>query len=370
MSTNFYDILWVAKDASQEDIKKAYRKKAMELHPDRHAWDKQKEAEFKKVNEAYWVLWDEQKRSNYDRFWSAEWMWGFGQWWFSWWVDFDISDIFESFFWWWFNSGWNRRKKDESWEDLEMNMKLSFEEAIFWTKKEIKYDKKVICDVCSWSWAKPWSKITQCQTCHWTWQIRKRTQSFFWTIEQAAVCPTCNWSWNIIETPCEKCNWHKKIIEKVVKEIEIPAWIDDWMSIKLRWEWNEGLNSRHWDLYITFKVPSSFEWLKRDWDNLHFNLDIDPIEAILWSKSKRKIPILWERIIEIKPWTQHLEILKFKWDWVKNISKDMKWDLLLHININIPTSLSKKERELYELIAKEKWIEHADHKWFFWKIFG
>lgn len=369
MAQDFYDLLWVSKNSTSDEIKKAYRKKAMELHPDRHWWDKQKEEEFKKINEAYSVIWDPQKKANYDKFWSAEWMWwGFSWWWFN--ADFDISDIFESFFWWQFNS-WNqsRRKASENWEDLEMNFKLDFSEAIFGWKRQLKYDKKIICDICAWTWAKSWTKPNVCPTCHWTWQVKRRTQSFFWVIEQASACPTCHWSGQTIENPCEKCKWHKRIDKKIEKEIDIPAWIDDWMSIKLKGEWNEWANWKNWDLYITFRVPDSFEWLNREDDNLHYELFIDPIEAVIWSKSKKKIPLLWERLVEIKPWTQNEEILRFKWDWVKNISRDQKWDLFIHLKIKIPTHLSKKERELYEELAREKWIDHADHKWLFSKIF-
>lgn len=366
---NYYEILGVDKNVSAEDLKKAYRKKAMDLHPDRHAWDKTKEAEFKKVNEAYSVLSDPQKKAHYDRFGSTEWMWGFG-WWFNG-QEFDISDIFEQFFWGWFGgkTGW-QKKKNESWEDLEMSVRLDFSDSIFGWKKTIKFSKKIICKTCSWAWAKPWTEVKQCSHCHGSWYIKNRTQSFFWVIEQTVACPVCEWSWTVINAPCTECKGKKRVDIQVEKEIEIPAWIDDSMTIKLKWEWNEWINWRNWDLYLIFRIPQEFDWLKRDWDNLHYELLVDPIEAVLWSKRKEKIPLLWERTIEIKPWTQDGDILKFRWDWVKNISKDSKWDLFLHIDLRIPTSLSKIERELYEQIAKEKWINHADHKWFFWKIFG
>ncbi|EKE27776.1 MAG: chaperone protein DnaJ [uncultured bacterium (gcode 4)] len=369
MADNYYDLLWVDKNSNPDDIKKAYRKKAMELHPDRHWWDKQKEAEFKKINEAYSILSDAQKKAHYDRFWSTDWMWWFWQWWFNW-ADFDISDIFESFFWWWFSQGWwSKRRKDESWEDLEMSVRLDFSEAIFGGKKTLKYEKKFVCEICKWSWAKAWTQAKTCATCNWTGQVKRRTQSFFWVIEQASICPTCGWNWTIIDVPCTECHGKKRVGKKVEKEIDIPAWIDDGMTIKMKWEWNAWVNGRNWDLYITFAVPDNFEWLKRDEDNLHFDLKIDPVEAVLGSKRKEKIPLLWERMIEIKSWTQDGDILRFKWDWVKNVSKDVKWDLFLHVIIKVPTHLSKRERELYEEIAKEKWIDFADNKWIFGKIF-
>ncbi|EKE26880.1 MAG: hypothetical protein ACD_4C00133G0008 [uncultured bacterium (gcode 4)] len=374
MADNYYDILGISKDASSDEIKKAYRKKAMESHPDRHGWDKEKEAQFKKVNEAYSTLSDSQKKAHYDRFWTTEWMWWF--WWQGFWgqwfdMNFDISDIFESFFGGGGFAGWQtKRKKNESWEDVEVELKLDFSEAILWTKKKISYDKIIICSECHWNWAKKWHEPKTCNVCNWGWYVKKRTQSFFGVVEQTVVCSHCNWTWEIIDQKCEKCHWNKRIISKVEKEIEVPAGIDDGMSLKLKWEWSEWINWKNWDLYVTFKVSSKMEWLKRDWINLYFDLIIDPVEAVLWSKRKIKFPILWDRVIEIKTWTQSWETLKFKWDWVKDVSRDAKWDLFIKIEIKTPTHLSKKERELYEQIAKEKWIDFPDSKWIFWKIFN
>lgn len=372
MVDNYYDTLGISKDANGEEIKKAYRKKAMESHPDRHGGDKEKEAQFKKINEAYQTLSDPQKKAHYDRFWTSEWMWWFPWQWFGgqgFDMNFDISDIFESFFNWGFG-GWQKgKKKAESWEDIELAIKLDFSEAILWVKKKVSYEKMAICDECSWSWAKKWTTIKTCNFCHWGWYVKRRTQSFFWAIEQTVVCENCHWTGEIIEEKCLKCHWSRRIRARIEKEIDVPAWIDDGMTLKLKWEWSEWIWSKSWDLYIIFRVPQKFEWLRRDGNNLSYDLVIDPVEAILWSKRKIKFPILWERIIEIKPWAQSSDILKFRWDWVKDVSRDLKWDLFIKIEIKIPTNLSKKERELYEQIAKEKWIEYSDSKWIFWKIF-
>jgi len=368
MADNYYDILGVSKDATWEEIKKAYRKKAMESHPDRHGWDKEKEAQFKKINEAYGVLSDTWKKAHYDRFGSTEGMWGFGGWQGGFNVDFDIWDIFESFFgqWFWGNTGW-RKKKNENWEDIEINVKLDFGESILWVKKTINFDRKEVCSDCAWSWAKKWTTPKTCITCHWTGQVRKRVNSFFWVIEQASACPTCHWSWVIIEEKCGKCNWNKRIVEKIKKEIDVPAWIDNEMTLKIKWEWNKWTNGRNWDLYVIFSVPDSFDWLVRENSNLFYDLILDPVEAVLWIKKKVKLPLLWERTIEIKIWIQDWEIIKFKWDWVKDVWRDIKWDLFIKVKIKIPTNPTKKEKELYEQIAEIKWIE--TNKWIFWKIF-
>ncbi len=363
MQIDYYEILWVSKTASFEEIKKAYRKQAMEHHPDRHNWNKEKENHFKKINEAYTILSDENKRSHYDRFGSTEWMWWFDNMWFD--INFDIQDIFDSFFWWWFNT--NKKHKSESWEDLELEISLSFSEAIFWIKKSIKFNKKFICDECGWSWCQKWEYPRTCSTCNWSWYIRKRTQSIFWYTERSSVCPNCNWNWVIIEKKCHKCNSEKRYTKKQEKEIDIPSWINDWMTLKIKHEWNEWTNWKNGDLYISFNVPKNFEWLKRDEDNLYYDLDIDPVEAILWLNKKIKLPILGERTINIKSWTQHWEIIKLKWDWVKNINHDFKGDLFITLNIKIPTHLSKTEKEFYYKIAQEKNINHW--KWFLFDIF-
>lgn len=372
MAENYYDILWVQKNATDEELKKAYRKLAMQYHPDRTGWDKESEAKFKKVNEAYSVLSDSKKRANYDRFWSAEW---FGWWWFSgWWYDMnfdfsDLGDIFEWIFGGWFS--WGSRRRDtgpKKWENIEIEIKVDLTQSYSWWKKKIKFKKKIICDGCSWSWAKAWTNPKTCTTCSWTWKVRRATQTIFGYMEQTWVCPDCNWNWTIIEHKCEKCNWQKRIIIEVEKEIDIPAWIDNGMSIKFREEWHEWLGGK-WDLYIIFSVTNHFEWLSRDWANLYYELEIDPIEAIVWTKKKIKLPIIWERIIEITSWTQYWKVIKLKNDWLSHIGKETKWDLYITLKIKIPTNLSKREKELYSELAKEKEIEIHDHKWFFGKLF-
>ncbi|MDD2487344.1 MAG: J domain-containing protein [Candidatus Gracilibacteria bacterium] len=375
MPENYYDILGIPKDANAEDIKKAYRKKAMESHPDRHGGDKEKEAQFKKINEAYQTLSDAQKKAHYDRFGSTEGMGqgGFGQGFSGQGFDanFDISDIFESFFGGggFGGGGQSKRKKNESGEDIEIEVKLDFSEAVLGTKRKVSYEKMILCSECSGSGAKKGTSPKTCNSCHGNGYVKKRTQSFFGVIEQTVVCDVCHGNGQIIEEKCGSCNGNKRIRTKMEKEIDVPAGIDDGMTLKLKGEGGVGVNSKSGDLYIVFRVPQKLEGMKRDGVNLNYDLVIDPIEAILGSKRKIKFPILGERTIEIKPGTQNSDMLKFKGDGVKDVSRDFKGDLFVKIDIKIPTSISKKERELYEQIAKEKGIDFADGKGFFSKIF-
>lgn len=362
---DLYSVLWIDKSATKEEIKKAYRKLAMQYHPDRNQGNNEAEKKFKEINSAYEILSDDSKRKQYDTYGSTWWnpFW----WWFSWWVDVDISDIFESFFWWWF-SWWNRKRKNEyPWEDLEYKINIDLKTSIYWWKEKISFNKKEDCNTCNgegWSWKKT------CPKCNWRWQVTRTTQSMFWMIQQTVTCDECSWSWEIFESICNDCNWEKRKVIKKEIELDIPAWIDNAMIIKLTWEWNHWIwTSAKWDLYIKFKVSLEEKWLKRDWVNLFYEEEIEIVEAVLWTTKEINIPILGKRKLEIKAWTEDWNIIKISWDWVKHIDSDKKWDLYVEIKIKIPKKISKRERELYEEIAKERKID-VNKWWVFEKIFG
>ena len=155
-----YIILWLEKSASKDEIKKAYRKLAMEHHPDRNAWNKESEKKFKEINEAYSVLSDDWKRQQYDTFGNTWWAWNPFGWGFSWWVDVDFWDIFESFFWWW--SSWRSKKRNTIFkgEDLEFSINIDLKTSIYWWDEKIKFSKLEICKKCDWEWWE-WKKSSE-----------------------------------------------------------------------------------------------------------------------------------------------------------------------------------------------------------------
>lgn len=348
---DLYAILWVERTCSKEDIKKSYRKLAMQYHPDRNNWSEEAAEKFKEINMAYEILSDDWKRQQYDMFWSTNSNWNP----FAWaWVNVDLWDIFESFFWWGFSSG-RRTRKEFRWEDLEYNMNIDLKTAITWAKEKITFNKKERCNTCDWEW---WTGKKTCAKCDWKWQVIQATQSFFWMIQQSVICDECSWTWEIFDKYCDECKWEKRVLIKKELEINIPAWIDDWMVIKLNWEWNSWVwTQSKWDLFIKFNVNNEEKWLIRDWVDLHYEIEIDVIQAILWTTKEVNIPIIWKRKLDIKSWTEVDSVLKISWDWVKYIDRDKKWDLYIKVNIKIPKKLGKKERELYEEIANEKGLE-------------
>ena len=368
---DLYNVLWLEKSASKEEIKKAYRKLAMKYHPDRNSGDKESEKKFKEINEAYSVLSDDSKRQQYDTFGSTWWAWGFWWNWGFWGVDVDLWDIFESFFG-WGNSGFNWARQRNSWvkrwEDIEKIVEVDLKTSIYWWKKTITFPKSETCSDCSWE---GWEGKKTCGQCRWSGYITYTKQSIFWVIQQTWVCDKCNWTWDEFEKVCSSCNWSKRIETKKEIELDIPAWIDNWMIIKLEWEWNDWVWTKaSWDLYVRFRVSLEEKKLKRKWVDLYYNLEIDILEAILWTKKEITIPIIWKRTIEIASGTQTWTVLKISWDWVKYIDKDSKWDLFINLEIKIPKKLSKKEKELYLEIAKEKKLNVNNEKWIFEKIFG
>ncbi|MDD2916658.1 MAG: DnaJ C-terminal domain-containing protein, partial [Candidatus Gracilibacteria bacterium] len=276
-------------------------------------------------------------------------------------TDMDFSDIFESFFGGGFQGGGARRRTSGvEGEDIEIRVKLDFAEALSGLKKTVSYTRKTVCTECSGTGAKKGTEPKECSQCRGAGQVRRRTQTIFGVMEQTGICDMCHGTGKIIADKCTKCHGERRETIKTEKEIEIPAGIDDGMTIKVRGEGNAGIGSASGDLYITFNIPDSIDGLTREDANLYYTVEIDPVEAVLGTKKTLKLPVLGERILEIKSGTQHGEILKFKGDGVKHISKDQKGDLFITVNVKIPTHLSKKERELYQEIARERKMEVAD----------
>lgn len=348
--SNYYDTLGVDKSAGADEIKKAYRKLAMQYHPDRHGWDKEMEAKFKEVNEAYAVLSDQEKRRNYDQFWSAE---GFG-WHAGWFADFDIGDIFSSVFGQGFGFGWQASQKRTIGEDIQLHVPISFEESYSWVKKEFTYKKNITCPDCGGTGAAEWSKPITCPDCGGKGHVMHETRSIFGIVQQTRICQRCHGEGTIIEKPCPRCKWNKVISEEVTKTIEIPAGIDAGMSIKMSGEWHELPGGVPGDLYITCDVELSTQWLQRKGNDLHYTLWLDPFEVVLGTKKELNLPLIWKRKIDIPAGTLDGKVIKLSGDGMKMLDRDRRGDLFILCKIQVPQKLDKKEKELYEQIKELK----------------
>lgn len=292
MAYEFYSILEVTREVSAEELKRAYRKKAMEVHPDRHGGDKGKELLFKEVNEAYATLSDPQKRAHYDRFGSNDMGDRFGDSQGGFHTNMDFSDIFESFFGGGQAGGTRRKAGGIEGEDIEIRVKLDFAEALAGLKKTVSYTRKVVCIECTGTGAKKGTEPKECSQCRGAGQVRRRTQTIFGIMEQMGICDMCHGTGKIITDKCTKCHGERRETLKTEKEIDIPAGIDDGMTIKVRGEGNDGIGTKSGDLYITFNIPDSIDGLTREDTNLFYTLEIDPVEAVLGTKKILKLPVL------------------------------------------------------------------------------
>lgn len=364
MQFEYYSLLEIERTASADEIKKAYRKKAMELHPDRHGGDKTKEAEFKKLNEAYSTLSDAQKKAHYDRFGTMDNMggWGFGGG-FQWWFDAsDLGDIFSSFFGGGFTGWTSSRRRADIGEDIEIRMKISLEDAIRGNKRKVEFKRRVSCDACHGAWG----ETKTCTTCAGAGQVREQVRTVFGVIEQARECHVCSGTWKVITKKCETCHGKKYNETLIKKDIEIPAGIESGMSIKMRWEGHGGKDGNG-DLYISFEAPDREGGLERDGDMLHYSVKISPAEAVLGAVKVIEIPIIWKKELHIKSGTQWGDVLKFSWEWIERIDRrGSKGDLLIHYTVDIPTKLSSEERKLYEALLHIQGGKKAEKGFFTW----
>ena len=250
MEFDYYEILEISRNASGDEIKKAFRKLALKYHPDRNAGDKEAEQKFKQINEAYQVLSDEQKRSIYDRYGKEglEGRFGSGGG-FS--ADFDLSDIFDSFFGGGFGGGSRQRKRrsEKYSADLEIPINLEFNEAVFGCEKEIKFDQKVPCPTCNATGSKD-GKNKTCQHCGGSGRIT-RGNGFMNIVQE---CPYCHGSGEVISEPCPDCNAKAYKIQQQSVKITIPEGVDSGMRMRVAGKGNIGANGVQGDLYVSINV--------------------------------------------------------------------------------------------------------------------
>ncbi|MEG2641448.1 MAG: molecular chaperone DnaJ [Eubacterium sp.] len=355
---DYYEVLGVDKGASAEDIKKAYRKMAMQYHPDKNPGDKEAEETLTEANEAYEVLSDEEKRSTYDQFGHAGMEGGFGGGGFS--GGFSgggfediFSDIFSSFGGGFssgggfggFGGGSSRRRGPRRGSDMKINMTLSFKEAVFGTEKKIKIKRKETCETCGGSGAKPGSEPVTCDKCGGSGQITVRQQTPFGTIQQTAVCDKCHGEGTIISDPCETCHGSGVVEKERTINIKIPAGVDDNSVLPLRGEGNAGPNggpSGDLLVYMNVKADPVF---KREGDDIYFDMPITFSQAVLGGDIT--VPTVDGKVkLKVPEGTQSGKVFRLKNKGVPNVNGYGRGDQFITVKIETPQKLNKKQKEL------------------------
>ncbi len=353
MARDYYDVLGVSRSADQEEIKRAYRRLARKYHPDVNK-DPGAEDTFKEINRAYEVLSEPEVRARYDRFGEA----GVGGAAAGGYPDFgDIggfADIFESFFG-GFGGGAGqatRRRSPTRGDDLRLDLKLDFKEAVFGGEKEIKISHLETCGNCKGSGAKPGTRPSTCGTCGGTGQVRRATRTPFGSFTQVSACPTCNGSGEVIEDRCESCGGSGQIQETKKLKITIPAGVDNGTRLRVSSEGDAGLRGGPaGDLYVYLFV-SEDPAFKRDGINILSDLRITYLQAILGSKLSIDTvdgPVE----LEIPAGTQPGTVLTLENHGVPKLGNPVsRGDHLITVQVNIPTRLKPEERELVEKLAE------------------
>jgi molecular chaperone DnaJ len=350
---DYYEVLGVTRNASLEDIKKAFRKLAFQYHPDRNH-DSGASDRFKEINEAYEVLSDADKRANYDRFGhdSVENLFGRG------FEGFDMGgfgDIFEAFF---GGSGRTSRRTAQRGEDLRYNIKLSFEEAALGCEKEIEISRTEICSTCRGTRSKPGVQPVRCPSCNGTGQIRRVQRSLFGQFINTAVCSECRGEGVIIKEACPDCHGSGYQKHKRRISVRVPAGIDDGNGIRITGEGEAGYRGGSTgNLYVMVSVKPH-EYFTREGDDVIYELPVNFAQAALGVE----LPVPTLRGVEklkIPSGSQSGKAFRLKNKGIPHLHGRGSGDHLVVLRVVTPESLNKEQRRIFEDLSKTLGKEKA-----------
>lgn len=355
---DYYEVLGINKSADDKEIKKAFRKKAMDYHPDRNPDNKGAEDKFKEVNEAYEHLSDPDKRAAYDKFGHAAFeqggMGGGGFGGFGGGGGFSgFEDIFGDIFGGGFGGGSQRRRTGPmKGEDLRYRINISFEEAAFGVEKEIYIQREDECSLCHGTGAKPGTSPHKCNTCHGSGTVQKQVRTPFGTMMSSAACSTCNGSGEVIDEKCPQCKGHKTQSARIKKAIKIPAGVDDGSSLRISGEGQPGVRGGpRGDVYLTINV-NPHEKFERDGNNVWLEMGIAFVQATLGDELE--VPTLDGQVkYKIPAGTQTGTIFRLKGKGIPFINSDRRGDQMIKVDVIVPKDLTEKQKEILRDFAQE-----------------
>jgi molecular chaperone DnaJ len=358
---DYYEILGVSKSSTADEIKKSYRKVAMQFHPDRNPGDKEAEEKFKEAAEAYEVLSDQDKRAQYDRFGHAgvngrggggahgmnmdDIFSNFG--------DIFGDDIFGSFF-----GGGGRqrsggRARGTRGSNLRIKLKMNYEEIAKGANKTVKVKKYTTCSSCTGSGAKDKNSIQNCGTCNGSGQVRKVTNTFLGQMQTVGTCPTCNGEGSTITSKCTSCKGEGRVYTEETINIDIPAGVQDGMQLSLSGKGNSGeRGGAPGDLIVLIEEEQHPE-LQRDNLNVIYDMYISFTDAVFGANPE--VPTIDGRAkIKIPAGTQGGKIFRLKGKGFPAINSYEKGDQLIHVNVWTPQTLTAEEKEMMEKLKDAK----------------
>ncbi len=347
---NYYDILGIGRGVGDEDIRKAFRKKAMEFHPDRNK-SADAEEKFKEINEAYQVLSDSNKRAQYDRFGKA----GVGA---NGGSDrpfdgFDVfggfGDIFDSFF---GDRTGRRSRQAQRGSDLQHRVVLSFEESVFGAEREVELSRLENCGVCSGAGNKPGTSLDTCNTCKGNGQVRRAQRSVFGQFTQVTTCSSCQGKGTIIKTPCSNCRGGGRERKSRKIAITIPAGVESGMQVRLSGEGDTGSDGGGTgNLYVYIDVQEH-QFFARDGFDLVYELPVNIAEAALGALKSIQTLDGKDEDLKLPQGTQPGTEFRIKGKGVPHLNGSRRGDLRVTVDIRVPGSLDDRQRELLQELAQ------------------
>ena len=368
---DYYEVLGVSKTATDDELKKAYRKLAKKYHPDANPNNKaEAEAKFKEVNEAYETLSDPQKRKMYDQFgpdgpqgfngaggpfggsngyysYTSSGFDGFG--------DFgDLGDIFSSFFGGGFGGRTSSRKKNgpRKGADLNLHLDITFEQAFLGVEKEISITRNEECNVCHGTGAKPGTSVTKCTMCNGTGQVRQVQNTILGQMQTTRTCSNCHGTGEVIKEPCENCKGKGKVRKQPKIKVKIPAGIDDGQTVVLRGEGEPGeKGGPKGDLYITVRLKKH-SIFSRNGNNVYCEIPITITQATLGANLEIPMVNGDKETYKIPEGTQTGTKFTIRGKGFKAVSSNSVGDFIFTVKVQTPKRLSKEQRELLVQLAK------------------
>lgn len=350
MEKDYYSLLGVNRNATDDELKKAYRKLAMKYHPDKNPGNKEAEEKFKQISQAYSVLSDKQERSRYDQFGhqtyenaqsgggGAEGFGGFG-------FGGGFADIFEEMF---GDLGASQKQQSQRGSDIRHDLEITLEDAFKGMSSKIKYVTAIACDKCKGSGAEGGSQSTNCKTCRGRGKVR--FQQGFFTIER--TCQTCDGLGQVIENPCRSCHSSGRTRRERTLEVKIPAGVDDGTRIRLSGEGESGLRKgASGDLYLFISIkPHRF--FKRNGPDIYCRVPISMVTAALGGEVE--VPTIdgIATIVKIPPGTQTNHQFRLKGKGMSMVRSTKRGEMYIETLVETPVNLSGKQKELLEEFKK------------------
>jgi len=353
MSQDYYELLGVNRSASADDIKKAFRKLAMQHHPDRNSGDKNAEKKFKDVNHAYDILNDPEKRAAYDRYGPAAFEGGMGpngpggpfhgQ-------GFDFGSVFGEIFEDMFGAGGarGRGRADTRGQDLRFNLEITLEQAYAGTEATVRVPSSVSCEACHGSGAEPGSRPQQCPTCHGRGRIR--AQQGFFTVER--TCLACHGAGHVIDKPCRNCGGQGRVRREKTLKVNIPAGVEDGTRIRLSGEGEAGTRGGPpGDLYV-FLTVRQHTLFEREGADVHCRVPISMVQATLGGNIE--VPTLDGKMarINIPAGAQSGHQFRLRGKGMPVVRSAQRGDMYIEINVETPTNLTPRQKELLKEFEK------------------